>query len=275
MLQWWAGFLEPGSSESRRHGDSRRRLGVRLRPSLLLVLVIALLLGCSPGRVATSRPTVAELPLTATVGPAGAVLSFHAGTLTVPPGAVPGPTTVHIRAADKVPSPPSGDVMHPLPGSVMIDFNGAQPVAPLTFSLSVSPPAGIPPEALMLATASDNDATLHLLGGRYDATGHRLEAQLQHLSFIVPVWLDAQAFLRGLATWVVDDVFKQRARRPDCVAQSVALPDGSTVDIAPGGWHTGSDPEIWACLALADDSNTVRLDVTDNRATGFTYTLAA
>ena len=60
MLQWWAGSLEPGSSESRRHGDSRRRLGVRLRPNSLLVLVIALLLGRSPGGVATSRPTVAE-----------------------------------------------------------------------------------------------------------------------------------------------------------------------------------------------------------------------
>src|SRR5664280_1040116 len=112
MLHWGATAPQWTHSSWRDPEGSRRRR--RTRPSLPVLLVIALMVssGCGPGRGATSQSKVGVLPLTATVGPAGAALSFRGGTVTVPRGALPQPTTVHVRAADGVPSPPPGDVVH-------------------------------------------------------------------------------------------------------------------------------------------------------------------
>ena len=204
-------------------------------------------------------------------------MHFQGGWVNVPAGAITRQETLHIRTAPTLPSAPSAKLMHPLATGVSVDLSGLQPLRPLTIALSVprTLPSGARPQNMFVATVpSSGPAAPVLLATHYDSADQMLVAQADHLSSFYPVWLDGQALV-GQFTREMAEVLQIRAPQPACAGQKVSLADGSTVQLAPGAWSSGTDPLLWGCLTSSDSHpGQVVVTLTDNRPMGYSVQIA-
>src|SRR5215213_91354 len=86
--------------------------------------------------------------------PAATTLPFAGGSIELPQGAVPSPTTLRISAAaEGTPTGLLDDLAHPLGRGIRVDLSGRQPTKPLRLSLNL-PPGSRPPSATPVFVAS-------------------------------------------------------------------------------------------------------------------------
>jgi hypothetical protein len=237
-----------------------------------LLLAVIVVSACT----STGRPPEPTGDVAVTVGPAATTIPFAGGSIEVPQGAVPSPTTLRISAvAEGTPTGVINDLAHPLGRGIRVDLSGRQPTKPLRLSLNL-PPGFRPPSAtpIFVASVQSGGSAATLLPAEYDPAVGRVVVELPHLSLFTPVWLDVEQLAEQLAesfTGVAKGLFALRAPRPSCSDEDkISLPDGRVVEFGPAPWRGDADPDIYGCLS-PEGSGSIALQVTDNRPTGFSF----
>ncbi len=211
--------------------------------------------------VLTRRSTepAADTAGTATVGESGVDLAVDGIVVHGPPGVAPVGTVLTVSY---VQDPPAGRALELARGAgrgISLTLGGLQPAQPLVVTLPIAQDP-LPGEAAVVITKPADGADTRLVPATYAAAAHTVTAEVDHLSWFWPAFLDFGK-VRDVLGRLLGQTTGITSPRPDCAGKPTATATGTPVSMS-GDYAPGSHPIAWPCLRV--EQNRVVATLTSN-----------